>query len=160
LPFRAVSRAGIRFDAEGAKNLLVELDGLTFDPDVIIAETFRRLLVGSENEQEDVTEFWLNVEPITRAEKTLAGSHHRRKPSRERKESNRNRASGSTDILAGADAALAIARPCQANIAVVEATKSRDGEECPPFGFSLHADDPDGPVVLKFGDYSPQAKVK
>src|SRR5262249_15380440 len=60
IPFRVLSRVGIQFNQIGADRLLGALAATDFDPEIIVVETFRRVLVGSENETEDVTKFWGN----------------------------------------------------------------------------------------------------
>lgn len=90
------------------------------------------------------------------ADKTLLLSHHMRKPSREGRDANRHRASGSTDILAGADVTLAVERPASQETVVIETTKSRDVEECPPFAVSLWSGEgTEAPVELRFEGYGP-----
>src|SRR5262249_49238220 len=147
LPLRVLSRAGVTFDAQGARNLLTALAKTGFEPDVIIVETLRRTLVGDEKEAKDVSAFWRNVEPILKAGKTLIVSHHVRKARSRNDKANRDRASGSTDILAGADSALALRRLGKDLIAI-EQTKSREAEETAEFAARFTAIDPDGPVTL------------
>jgi hypothetical protein len=160
IPFQAMSRVGVRFDATGAANLLAALDKTQFDPEVIVVETFRRVLVGSENESDDVSTFWNHVTPILRAGKTLIVTHHMRKP-RTKSEAqggggrNRERASGSTDILAGTDAAFAVQRPEGSSAVIVECVKSRESEEEGRFVVRLQDDGRDSPVELVY-DGSPQ----
>lgn len=57
IPFQIMSRVGVQFDANGADNLLAALVKSQFDPDIIIVETLRRVLQGSENDTEDVSAF-------------------------------------------------------------------------------------------------------
>ena len=149
LPFQALSRVGVRFDFVGAQRLLTALDKTGFEPDVVIVESFRRVLVGSENEARDVSGFWRNVEPILKAGKTLIVSHHMRKPHFQGNDSNRNRASGSTDILAGADTGFAIQRLSQDSISL-ECVKSREAEEVSPFVASMYDTGQDGPIEMHY----------
>lgn len=149
LPFQAISRVGVRFDHQEAHSLLTALGKSQFNPDVIIVESLRRVLVGSENEAEDVGAFWRNVEPILKAGKTLIVSHHMRKPSLFAPEKHRYSASGSTDILAGADTAFAVQR-LAGDVLAIECVKSREAEETEPFGVSLYEEDKEGPIELRF----------
>jgi len=137
LPFRAVSQLGLKFTQPKVQYLLKELQQQGFDPDVVIVETLRRVLDGSENEAEDVSEFWRSVSPIVAAGKTLIVSHHMRKPNTQGQNEVRHRASGSTDILAGVDCAFAITRTI-GDVMQVECVKSRTAKEAQPFFFSLH----------------------
>jgi hypothetical protein len=93
-----------------------------------------------------VVAFWRNVEPLLKAGKTLIVSHHMRKP-KSRRESQRDRASGSTDILAGTDSALAVQR-AKPGVVRVECVKSREAEEAAGFVVRLVEESKDGPVQL------------
>lgn len=149
LEFRAMSRVGVTFDALGAQALLAALKASQFDPDIIIVESLRRVLVGSENDAKDVSAFWGNVQPILRAGKTLVISHHMRKPSALGNNAPRDRASGSTDILAGADAGFSVQRLSK-DAVVVECVKLREAEEADPFVVSLSEHEAGGPVEMCF----------
>src|SRR5262249_23086304 len=142
LDFRAVSGVGLQFEQGTGEQLLRVLESQSFEPDVVIIETFRRVLVGSENEAEHVARFWRLIDVLVRAGKTVIVSHHMKKPSPEGRNDNRNRASGSTDIIAGADAAVAVERDGRGTV-VLECTKSRDGEEPPRFAVTLDMEAPD-----------------
>lgn len=128
LPLHLVSHPPITMDADGATTLIQELDKLHGGPDVIMTETFRRVLVGAEKEQEDVSRFWAAVEPIFKAGKTTYFSHHMRKP-KKANENSREMASGSTDILAGADGVIAVTRTKLTADFELEHIKNRDGDE-------------------------------
>lgn len=149
LEFRAMSRAGLRFNELGANALLSALAKSQFDPEVVIVESFRRVLVGSENDAEDVSAFWRNVEPLLKAGKTFIISHHMRKPNSKGSNAPRDRASGSTDILAGADTAFAIERLAGDGV-VIEAIKLREAEEASPFVVSLYDEGQDSPVEMRY----------
>ncbi len=149
LPFRAMSRAGVRFRSLEADFLLKALEQSPFDPDVIIVEALRRVLVGSEIEAKDVSEFWHNVKPLLKAGKTFIISHHMRKPNALGNNAPRDRASGSTDILAGADAGYAVQRLGKDAVSV-ECVKSREAEETEPFVVSLWDESADGPVEMRY----------
>ncbi len=160
IPFQAMSRVGVRFDPNGANSLLAALEKSKFDPEVIVVETFRRVLLGSENESDHVAGFWNNVTPILKAGKTLIVSHHMRKPKTKGEAQgyggrNRERASGSTDILAGTDSAFAVQRPEGGNAVVVECVKSRESEEEGKFVVRLQDDGNESPVELIY-DGSPR----
>lgn len=151
IPFRALSRHGVRFDAEGAQKLALALNASEFIPEVIIVDTFRRVSPGNENETKDVTEFWLHVEPFLRHGVTLIVLHHMRKP-KSKNEHGRHRASGSTDMMAGVDAALALERrEKDKDMVAVEVIKTRDAVEAEKFCVRL-ADDgtQNGPINLEY----------
>jgi AAA domain len=130
--FRALSRHGVRLNPHGTALLLEGLKATGFDPDVVIVETLRRVFEGNENEAKDVAEFWRGVEPIVQPRKTLMISHHMRKPSANGGNHTRHQASGSTDIMAGVDDALAFVRRGK-DAFTIEHVKCRDGEEVDPF---------------------------
>lgn len=130
--------------AEVVKGLLTELQFNRVKPDVVIVETLRRVLSGSENEQQNVANFWTAVEPFLEAGITFIVSHHMKKPNPNGAGGARNQFSGSTDILAGADAGFAVFRTAQ-NGMRVECVKLREAEEPPAFVVSL-SDVPDSPT--------------
>jgi len=155
--FRALSRQGIRLTATGATKLLASLQESDFDPEVIIVETLRRVFVGNENEAKDVAEFWRVADVILKAGKTLIVSHHMKKPSANGGNDVKHRASGSTDILGGADDALAFARRAK-DAFTVEHVKCRDGEEVEPFAVGL--DDAEEIVTLRHEGTLAEAKAR
>jgi RecA-family ATPase len=152
LPFRTVSQLGVRFNEEKVEALLAELRIAGFDPDIIVVETLRRVLDGSENEATHVAGFWHSVTPILVAGKTLIVSHHMKKPNVQNPEAVRHRASGSTDILAGADLAYAITRN-QDNVLTIRCEKNRVAPEIEPFKVQLVTEELDkeqGSVIMRY----------
>lgn len=147
---RTMSRQGIFFDESGANKLLTIVKSASLAPDVIIVEALRRVLVGSENKAEDIAQFWRNVEPLQRAGITVVISHHFKKPQADGPGSDtRHQASGSTDILAGADAGFGV-RPCgEKDDILVECVKLRDAEIARPFGVRFIEHSKDGPVEMR-----------
>nr|WP_281721754.1 AAA family ATPase [Nitrosomonas nitrosa] len=151
IPFCAVSHLGVRFHEDKVEALLAELRTAGFDPDIIVVETLRRVLDGSENEATHVAGFWHSVTPILAAGKTLIVSHHMRKPNLQHSEAVRHRASGSTDILAGADLAYAITR--DDNQLTIRCEKNRVAPEIDPFKVQLvtaGSDEEQGPVMMRY----------
>lgn len=149
LPFRIISQTGRRYGQEQqVQALLDNILAQGFDPEVVIVETLRRVLHGSENEAKDVGGFWAAVAPLIRVNKALIITHHMRKPSNNPHANNesRYRPSGSTDILAGADCAFAITKTSK-NSATLECVKSRETEEPPSFQVEM-AGDHEEPVTL------------
>jgi AAA domain len=153
LPFRSLSHADIRFGrTDHVEQLLTDLQAQQFDPDVIIVETLRRVLVSSENDAEAVSVFWHSVSPILTACKTLIVSHYMRKPNAQGVSDSRHRASGSTDILAGADMAFAIARRDE-GLLEIECVKSRVTAESDVFRVRFQEEQEDGPVKIEFDGF-------
>jgi hypothetical protein len=125
-PFALVSHPRFEMSKDGGRQLLEALDSAKLDADVIMLEIFRRVLKGSENDQENVSAFWTGVDPLFKAGKTVYISHHMRKPKAKREQS-RTMASGSTDILAGADGVFALERGTSGP--ALEHLKNRDAKE-------------------------------
>jgi len=147
LPFQLLSKAGVTFDKNGAGNLLAALEQSQFMPEVVIVETLRRVLVGNENEAADISQFWKNIHPLIQAGVVLVLSHHTRKPSTDGKGSIRDQASGSTDIMAGLDSALAVQPIVNTSVRLTH-VKSRASEVLSPFTIRLECEENDGPVKL------------
>ena len=160
LPFHAVSRVGVKFDGQGAEDLLRALEASAFDPEVVIVEALRRVLVGNENEAKDVSAFWRNVEPLREAGKTLLVSHHMRKGGSRAKVDGFVLASGSTDLLAGVDTAFAVRRDTARNAVKIEPVKSCEVEEPEAFIVSLIDEGGNSPVEMRLesfmGDAPPE----
>lgn len=105
-----------------------------FDPEVILIDSLRRVMLGDENKAQDVSAFWRTLEPIwDRGRRTIVVLHHMNKPPAENVREERHRASGSTDILAGVDSAIAVGKievPQHApRLATVTGIKSRSESE-------------------------------
>lgn len=140
LPLKLVNRSGKQFpNRECAHKILREVHDCEFAPDVIILETFRRFMVGDENQARDVGEFWVRTSPLIEDGRTLVVSHHMKKRSFQGNESTRDRASGSTDIMAAVDSAFSLnRRKGDTSIRVVH-EKSRADEAIKTFAFHLHS---------------------
>jgi hypothetical protein len=138
----------MRADEAGVARLehLLQVNG--FDPDVIIIETVRRVLMGDEKEARDIVQLWRSLEPLFQAGKTVILSHHMRKPGSQGKGANRYRASGSTDLLGGLETAFAMDKKSKGT-AIVECVKMREAEEPPPFIVSLYSENNDAPAILR-----------
>ena len=150
IPFAVSSREGVRMTEMGGYILLDRIARADFKPDLIIMESMRRVLVGSENEQVDVSGFWRAVEPILKAGMTFMVSHHMRKPHEEGPDNVRYRASGNTDLIAGSDSAWAATRTAQ-NAAIIQAIRIRLTEEPPPFAVEFDWQGEEGPVSASLG---------
>jgi hypothetical protein len=161
LPLMTLSGAPLTFMGTQPTQFLQRVQA-QFDPQVIIVESLRRVLLGSENEAKDVIAFWRAIDPIRLAKKTLILSHHMRKlsPNPRARETNRDRASGSTDVLAGADVALAVERLARPGGSVrVTCVKARDVEEPPAFTVSLEVKGQEGPATLRLREDAEAAGV-
>ena len=146
MQFQVASREGVLLTEMGGKVLLERVWKADYRPEVVIIDSMRATLVGSENEQEDVIAFWRAIEPILKAGITVIVTHHMRKPREEGLDSVRYRASGSTAIISGSDSAWAVTRHGQAPIATVEAIRIRLAKEPPPFTVEFTFDGEEGPV--------------
>jgi hypothetical protein len=150
LPLRLLSLHGVRFDETGAQTLLNGLTASAFDPEVIIVETLRRVMHGSENDAEEVAAFWRNLEPLRKAGKTVIISHHMRKLVHKGVNDPQYRASGSTDIIAGTDTAIAITKVTK-GLTVVECVKSRNADEYQNFRVVLVDQPLTQAIEMQFG---------
>lgn len=133
IPFSAMSLGGVTLkDETDTWDLLKNIKAEGCDPDVVILETLRRVMVGSELEAQAVAQFWKALRPFQECGKTVIVSHHMRKTSLHGGNALRDRASGSTDILGGADTAFAVTRTEPGRV-VLNWVKSRNAEEAQPF---------------------------
>jgi RecA-family ATPase len=126
---RRMKRLGLGIGLDGSEELLIashSFDGAGLDrgrvmtlrqhlkdfpADVIFIDSFRRIMLGDENRAQDVSAFWRSIEPIwDRGNRTVIVLHHMNKPPAENVREERHRASGSTDILAGVDSAIAVGK--------------------------------------------------
>jgi hypothetical protein len=138
-------------NSEGAQKLLRCMHTSDYLPQVIHFDALRRILVGSENEQEFITSFWRNLLPITRLGITTSIVHHMHKPPTGSggRESLRTRYSGHNDIMSGADSGFAVERVEGSRTrARVTCVKARRGREVKPFTVELTGDG-DEPLVLR-----------
>jgi hypothetical protein len=152
VPAGLLVKSGIKFTPSSMRVLLeyAAQAGLSAG-DVVIFDSFRKGLVGSENEQQDVGLFWDATEYLRRAGLSLILPHHMRKP-RSKHESTRHRASGNTSIQAGADSVIAVERPSAKlpQINVIQ-DKNREADEFSPFGMTFTFDGTTGPITVAYG---------
>jgi archaellum biogenesis ATPase FlaH len=153
LEFRVLSGAGLQCEGEQITSFLKQLIADGFEPDVVIVETLRSVLVGDENSAQDVRKFWKSIEPFRQHNMTLIVSHHMRKP-QFGSTSARYRASGSMDLIGGPDTALAVERVGNKNLTKLSHIKCRNAEEGDPFVVSLQnqGEDENCPVVFRLED--------
>ena len=152
MEFMLASREGVLFTEQGGRILLDRLHRAEYKPEVVIVDSMRATLVGSENEQMDVIAFYRSLEPLLQAGMTVIIAHHMRKPRQEGPDSVRYRASGSTAIVSGSDSAWALTRTDgRGNIAKMEAIRIRMAQEPPPFMVEFTFNGETGPVVASLG---------
>lgn len=128
-------------------------------PRVIVIDALRRVLVGNENEASDVALMWNTLKPLTRAGITVIISHHMKKPNPKWPDSAKHRASGSTDLIAGSDIAIAVTREKNTTTVHMNTVKNRDAEEGGPITVDVTFTDDagDGPVMV--GDKTARQEV-
>ncbi len=152
LPFFMINKSGHRFDAKGLPQIRSLAEKAKLGPgDVLFYDSFRRGLIGSENDQQAVSEFWHAADQLKGL--GLITPHHMHKPKTRIRET-RHAASGNTDIMAGVDQALAIVR----HELQVEVTheKGREGEAAPfTVSFQFQGDSETGPIVVSYGAAAP-----
>lgn len=152
IPFRTMTGWGGQFeDDNSAAHLLATIQSFqSFDPEVVIIESLRSVMAGDENSAGDVRTFWRRVEPFRQRNKTLIVSHHMRKP---QKGSNNPtyRASGSTDLIAGPDTAIAVLRNGRQQLLELAHIKCRNGQEHASIKVRVqdHGSEEDCPVTIQ-----------
>ncbi|CAI4032311.1 hypothetical protein DNFV4_02740 [Nitrospira tepida] len=150
LPFKALTLCGVRFTDESVgTTLLAGLATHGFSPEVVIIETMRRVLHGSENNADEVGAFWRCVDLLRKEGRSLIITHHMKKPSMHGANESVYRASGSTDVLGGSDSAFAVEK-LQANKVCVTCVRARNTPEASPFYVSLHDTGPETPASMRF----------
>lgn len=102
--------------------------------DVIIFDSLRSVLAGDENRAQDIRALWSALLPLKKAGVTIVLTHHMNKESTT-PQSLRNRASGTTDLGAGADTALALQcmdeRPSRMDLRLSHIKTRWDGKHQP-----------------------------
>ena len=152
IEFMLSPRAGVLFTETGGAILLDRLQRAEYMPELVIIDSMRATLVGSENEQMDVIAFYRSLEPLMQRGMSLIIAHHMRKPRQEGPDAVRYRASGSTAIVSGSDSAWALTRTDgQGNTAKMEAIRIRMAQEPPPFTVEFSFNGETGPVSAKLG---------
>jgi len=104
--------------------------------DVVIIDSLRSFLTGSENVAQDIRAFWNALLPLKRAGKTVILTHHMNKDNPNMSMSLANRASGSTDVCAGSDTVVAIEKIIdRSNLMTskISQIKGRWDSKLPPF---------------------------
>jgi len=152
LPFRFASYTDLKFHSpHDALALMGSLKEADFEPDVFIFETLRRVSAADENVAKEVAAFWQALSPLTKAGKTVIVSHHMKKPSVHGPGDPRYSASGSTDLIGGVDAALAVTRKGIGDPQLtIQPVKLRAAEEYPAFIVKFSGQGEEGPVKLIF----------
>lgn len=150
LPLR-FARLGLRITDYSPRRLIQCLQTWRFVPDVVIIETMRRVLVGDENHNADVSRMWGNLLTLTMEGWTVILSHHMSKGSPESPRPLRDRQSGGTAILSDVDCGFAVTRQGHSNSVDVTQTKQREGEEAATFTAIIEStgDPHDGPITLR-----------
>ncbi len=156
--FRVLSRYGLSFDsADTVKTLVGKLqEAWDFDPEVVFVDSFRAVFPGNEKEAHEVRRFWKDIEALLQG-RTVIFIHHMKKPPLEGRQDPRHAASGSTDLMAGPDAALSIQRKA-GDLLLIENPACRHQPERTPF--SVVMEDIGRKTVLRFaGDYVAPSKT-
>ncbi|MBH0178419.1 MAG: AAA family ATPase [Nitrospira sp.] len=149
IPFRTMTGWGGRFEDDNSANQLLATVQ-SFDPEVVIIESLRSVIAGDENSAGDVRIFWRRVEPFRQRNKTLIVSHHMRKPQKGPNNPT-HRASGSTDLIAGPDTAMAVLRNGRQQLLELVHIKCRNGQEHAPIKVRVqdHGREEDCPVTIQ-----------
>ena len=104
VPFHYCNQPNFRINDKTGQGLLE----LVQEYDVIILDSYRGFSEGNEKEATDVRKLWNALLPFKAQDKTVILTHHLRKRYQNDESSLGERASGSTDICAGADSVLGL----------------------------------------------------
>jgi hypothetical protein len=128
-------KCNFRFNDKGRSRLLEAIGAAGVQPGgVLIVESLRGFLDGSENDQEDLGRFWDMIDPLVEELRlTVIVSHHMRKPGKDRGGSQAHEASGSNLQMTGTDCAFSVVRDKVNPVAIVTQEKNRETEEYRPF---------------------------
>jgi hypothetical protein len=125
-------------DAAGPEQLLADFDIWDWKPDIMIVETFRKVLVGDENHAPDVAAFWRSLNPLIEAGITFIVSHHTPKGILKPGPNTIYHASGSGEIVGGADVAFAVYSIPGSDEIHLQNGKARDDKDAT--SYIIHAD--------------------
>jgi AAA domain len=142
LSFKVWAKPPFMVDTEGPNRLLALFEEMQWTPEVMIFDSFRRVLDGDENSSGDLNTFWNEISVLSEAGITLLFIHHTNRQGGIR---------GSIDIDAGLDVLFEVA-PCdEQGVTRINTKKARDGEELPPLGVKMvSAPGRDSPLELSF----------
>lgn len=145
------AKLGWRITDYSPTKLIECVKAWAFVPEVVIIETMRRVLVGDENHNADVSRMWSNLMPLSAEGWTVILSHHMSKGNPEFPRPLRDRQSGGTAILSDVDCGFAVVRQGQSNAVDVTQTKQREGEEVATFTVLVEStgDARQGPITLR-----------
>jgi RecA-family ATPase len=156
IPMQLMSMEAVRFNEYTAFKLLKAMESWWVLPEVIILDAMRRVMVGDENRAEDVAKFWANINPLTKLGIMIVVLHHANKNSTEFPRDDRDRASGNTDIMAGANAVWMLKKNKGTNTGTLKPLKGRLLPERPEFEFIVKGDPEDENVPIEiFRNSSP-----
>jgi RecA-family ATPase len=128
-----LNQQGWRLHEAGSVALLKSLEKLNFNPELVVAESVVRIMVGNENSAADVGAFWRNCTPLTTgSQRSVLLSHHLAKTPMQiaPHKNNFDRTRGSGDFGAGCDVHFSLTRPSTAfNFTKLILEKSREEEE-------------------------------
>jgi AAA domain len=142
LHFKLWPKPPFMVDSEDHTRLLATFEEMQWTPDVIIFDSFRRVLDGDENSSADLNSFWNEISVLSEAGITLLLIHHTNRQGGVR---------GSIDIDAGLDVLFEVV-PCdEQGVTSINTKKVRDGEELPPLGVKMISEPGrDSPLELFF----------
>lgn len=121
-----------------------------FNPEFLILETLRRTMSGDENEAQDIRAYWRLLTPIhEHGKRAVLVSHHMTKP--REGDSTRSRASGSGDIVGGADASVSVLKGIKNGLPqiVIESQKLREAEQWPAKALRIYGSGETEPVRIE-----------
>lgn len=154
LPLAVVTRIGLKLKPRHTSiaRLLAHIKEAGLTPgDVVVIDSVRRVLVGSEKDDEAVREFWDAVDQhLVPLGLTVFFLHHMRKPRTKKNVATTHEASGSGDLMAGADGTIAVVRD-EGDSVTISQEKNRETEEAAPFAATFDfSEDEFGPIGVEY----------
>lgn len=163
IPFIACSGEGFHaWSSRQVQEFEARLLKETFNANVVVIETLRQTMAGSEDKSEAVAQFWDNLRAIQR-DRTVIVSHHTRKPAlpqaarfsprgyRPQDDDMSHEARGSGRLMDHPDVVLGIRRVGEdmgLDAVLLEHLKARDSRLQSPQGIELLFEGDNGPVRL------------
>lgn len=142
LQFKLWPKPSFMVNTDGPHRLLAKFEEIQWTPDVIIFDSFRRVLDGDENSSGDLNTCWNEISVLSEARITLLFIHHTNRQGGIR---------GSIDIDAGLDVLFEVVPSAEQGVTSLKTKKTRDGEELTPLGVKMVSEPGrDSPLELSF----------
>lgn len=143
-----MSQSGFKMDKDDDMRALADYVGKN-DIKLLLVDSLVRVNSKDENVAREIADLFAPIKALTRGDLAVLLTHHHRKQSSVGKSSASQNLRGSSDILASIDTHIAVARNAQDKRLAFEQTKSRYGQEIPPFEVNI-VEGPNKSVSLEY----------